>query len=560
MFEHDPIDSRECSASSFWRRWIPAGARVLAIGAVSAGAAEAALEQAFLSAEPLVQAKLRRGKLSQTGELAGLEPDPSCDVLVFLGALSASRPDQLHRQALALTRISAGTVLVLWPDGSRPLAAGHYCALFEQLGFSSIQTALPGSEAMVLLRNDVRTSARANLTGIIENDKKTTTYKFALLRALCDINIACPGRAAYLPKATLEQAYALRLPYRALDAVEVPFSLVIESVMGYYWNILANYPHLRQIQSGRMLGFERELLHLIQRYGGDWLTLRRDWYAGRLNEASAPDDVIDAFSTAFEMIATTLYKGPINHAGSSMGPNPNDPEQHKEYLLFQTSGKTRGARRSVLTPDLAAKWHGTLRLPASLWRELNFVAPYAADAITLEWASLSARFTNLSGGKATIGDALCALMPPEDKRDVAIAKSIYEGAVKSHHCRCVWSAKELRPAELAVDHLLPWSRTHTNDLWNLVPAARLVNSQKSDKLPTPELLDHAAPQLYEAWRQIDRSSYGGLFRAQAENHFLGTELLKSGWEHQLLDAVMRTSDIVARQFSAQRWSGPTQLF
>lgn len=137
MFEQAPIASDANSPTAFWRRWIPAGARVLAIQSGSAGAADAALEQDFLAAAPLEEAQLRRGTLSQTGELSGLEPEPNCDVLVLLGALSASRPDQLHRQALALTRIAAGTVLVLWPAGSRPLAAGHYGALFEQLGFSA---------------------------------------------------------------------------------------------------------------------------------------------------------------------------------------------------------------------------------------------------------------------------------------------------------------------------------------------------------------------------------------------------------------------------------------
>lgn len=541
--------------AAFLTRWVPAGARVFVIQPAAGEASGFAAPAAdFLSAQPLQTAEVSSGRLGDEGELLGIERGARCDVLILLSALSAVHPDHLYRQALALSHLRAGTVLALWPTGTMSFAPTHYCALFEQFGFSPIRQLVIGWDAMVLLHSDARSHARASLAGILENDAKTTTYKLALLRALCDINIACPGRVSYLPEASADPIQAVRRPYCAPDAAQIPFALVVECVMSYYWGIFVAKTPVRQIQEGRSLGFEAALKQLIVHYGGDWLALRRDWYAGRLNEAAEPADVVEAFTKAFEAVADALQKGPIHCAGNSLPAPDGTPAGNR---LFRTTGKPRGALKSVLTPELAAKRMGGLILPAWLWRELNFAAPYASDAVLLEWAKLSMRFSELAGLNVKLGDALEALMPPEDARDVELAKALYGEAAQAHCCRCVWSAQNIRPNNLAVDHLLPWSRTHTNDLWNLVPATRTTNLQKSDKLPTPELLDAAAPRLYEAWRMLDRSNCRGLFRAQAENHFLGSSLLKLGWERQLLDAVTKTADLVARQFSAQRWSGPT---
>ena len=102
--------------------------------------------------------------------------------------------------------------------------------------------------------------------------------------------------------------------------------------------------------------------------------------------------------------------------------------------------------------------------------------------------------------------------------------------------------------------MIPWARTHCNDLWNLLPADRGANGKKSDRLPTLRLLDEARPRLFRAWRTLE-DARSALFRAQAENTLLRTSLPKVGWEKPLFDAVMRTADDTARQFGAPRWDG-----
>lgn len=49
--------------------------------------------------------------------------------------------------------------------------------------------------------------------------------------------------------------------------------------------------------------------------------------------------------------------------------------------------------------------------------------------------------------------------------------------------RCIYTGAQLDPADLSLDHYLPWSFVAHDRLWNLVPVSRAVNSTKSDQLP-----------------------------------------------------------------------------
>ena len=69
----------------------------------------------------------------------------------------------------------------------------------------------------------------------------------------------------------------------------------------------------------------------------------------------------------------------------------------------------------------------------------------------------------------------------EEKRDTAFARQVY-GELDS--LQCIWTGRLLKTdRNLAVDHVIPFSLWHNNNLWNLMPADDQVNNQKRDKLP-----------------------------------------------------------------------------
>lgn len=52
--------------------------------------------------------------------------------------------------------------------------------------------------------------------------------------------------------------------------------------------------------------------------------------------------------------------------------------------------------------------------------------------------------------------------------------------------RCIYSGQPLTTATLSIDHFLPWSYVAHNQLWNLIPTSKTVNSAKNNALPDLE--------------------------------------------------------------------------
>ena len=50
------------------------------------------------------------------------------------------------------------------------------------------------------------------------------------------------------------------------------------------------------------------------------------------------------------------------------------------------------------------------------------------------------------------------------------ARGLYAALAEKGDLCCVWTGRPLTKPKLAVDHVLPWARFHSNDLWNLMPA------------------------------------------------------------------------------------------
>lgn len=63
---------------------------------------------------------------------------------------------------------------------------------------------------------------------------------------------------------------------------------------------------------------------------------------------------------------------------------------------------------------------------------------------------------------------------------------------------CIYTGKEIRIGNYAVDHFMPWSFVAHDQLWNLVPADNSINSSKSDKLPP---LDRYLQKMAEEHRK-----------------------------------------------------------
>ena len=478
-----------------YERWIPAGSRVLELGCgsgrdarwlaqrgahvVATDGASAMLSQAASVAENLQGNKsttagtlrfceLRLpatfGDRSSLFQQLGLASEsPAFDVVLACALLQHLTDEALYRTALLIESatdersVFIASVPIHHP-GVRADAYGrhyiertpeHYSALFERFGFEEVfrekshSSGAQGREChwvtLVFLKRTGRFAARTNITGLLESDRKTATYKFALLRALCDVNIASPGRVRYLECTTNGESH---------EHAAIPFSLIIERVIAYYWSIermrmkgalfVAGAEAPRQIANNRSLGFINQLRSLMVQYGGDWHAFRRQFYAGDLARTLNLERA-KAFTALADAVATTLKKGPVYYAGNSLGETAQAGEHNRLFAVTGTSSKA-----SALTPASMAKRYGELLLPSNLWRELNVCAPFAVDTILLRWAELSKRLSDIAGLVFTSGEIVEAMLPAQDDRDVRIAHDVYLEHILAEDTHCVWTGVTLK--------------------------------------------------------------------------------------------------------------------
>jgi hypothetical protein len=86
--------------------------------------------------------------------------------------------------------------------------------------------------------------------------------------------------------------------------------------------------------------------------------------------------------------------------------------------------------------------------------------------------------------------AIASKLFPPAKRDTLARQTKYWRAILGHpgrpQLRCIYSGEILTAEGFALDHYLPWSFVAHDQLWNLVPAPAVVNSAKSNRLPSED--------------------------------------------------------------------------
>ena len=66
--------------------------------------------------------------------------------------------------------------------------------------------------------------------------------------------------------------------------------------------------------------------------------------------------------------------------------------------------------------------------------------------------------------------------------------------------QCVYSGQIITVTNLSLDHFLPWSFVAHDQLWNIIPTPKSVNSAKGDKLPSLDLyFDNYAQMQYDGF-------------------------------------------------------------
>ncbi len=181
------------------------------------------------------------------------------------------------------------------------------------------------------------------------------------------------------------------------------------------------------------------------------------------------------------------------------------------YMTYPNGGpvlptirrRTPGQRGEIVLDGNFLAGFGTLEVPRDLWRAVGQFAVWIEPALVAEWSRLMRVYAKRQR-RVLNEDALVAAMTwSEPSRGVVLPRERGRRLLETGAglC-CVWSGRRLDARSLDMDHCLPWSAWPHGDLWNLLPAHRVVNQhQKRDRLPADVALRAAGDPIQEWWRR-----------------------------------------------------------
>ncbi|MFZ5826721.1 MAG: methyltransferase domain-containing protein [Bacillota bacterium] len=395
-----------------------------------------------------------------------------------------------------------------------PIPAGKLALLFEAAGLEVVRTMQqpdtfrPGIGWVVILaEKSPAQSARGleRVQSVLAQDKKDATYKFALIRALCQISRTQPHVVVW-----------------GAGEVYVPLSAVAVLWLEYYWPFLTHPEYVAQ-KRGERPGSEKQI------------TFRR--MVERLSETYTPgglhallqdiEEGPERFRQPLKKIRDAIKDGPIRHAGT-------------HSRVFDYRGIVARGR-----DDLFGGRFGWMAVPESIWLDISRFNHWIEDSLILRWAQLTAE---VNPGSTAADYIPLLLKTVTDERETAEVRGLLTSL--GTPLQCVWSGEELK-RDFQVDHLIPYSVWGNNHWWNLLPAGAQVNRAKLDALPTRRLLLKRREPIVEYWR-IYRRHRPASFERQM-SHALGVAAGAGNWEGLAFAGLQEAVERVAATRGLKRW-------
>ena len=389
---------------------------------------------------------------------------------------------------------------------------GYLQLIFERLGFSIIdqwsnndsrnRTGIAWTSLLFQLKSSSNTRPIDQIEGLLNHDKKSATYKFALFRALAEIATQSPNNVIWLPN----------------DKVGLSVRKVAEKWLRYYWPLIESNTFIPQLNgenpaAGKQIKFRRRLYELVSNFNNSGGFSR---FRIERNKDLLTLDNKKLLATVLAEIEYAIIKGPIEFSGGAL-----------------ITGRVFGydsTTRQILIPN-------------ALWIELCHLGYWVSQAVVLQWAEKTTRL----GKGLDVAMIVNLLLDKEDERTTVEARKFFE---KQASLYCVWTGKSLKK-DFDIDHVIPFDLWHNNDVWNLLPSSELANSKKSNKLPSAQLLQARRDYIIGYW-EILRTENQYRFDQEASTLIA---IPKTNWQTALFGQMCEAIEVTALQRGVGRWPG-----
>ncbi|MEY3085599.1 MAG: hypothetical protein RL037_1779 [Bacteroidota bacterium] len=315
---------------------------------------------------------------------------------------------------------------------------------------------------------------------IIEQESKTSTYKFALLRAVIDLISAQSPFIEIVGK-----------------VVKIPVTLISDKWLFYYWDLIGT--GYTQIRGERKLAFEERIFSLKSENNFlNYWDFNKELHQNNYSEAQKK-----LFSSTIKELNNTIIKNPARYLGSS--------SRNGEYSFFQIE-KNEVKKNKVdgfldiieNSPKLCfdVAYHDVFKSFGGLISGSN--------SIILHWITFMNKKISTQDGLIVSepttsygNDRLLSIMIQEQvaEREVKEIRDFWVTRIRlGIPVFCAWSGKQIKEvSELAIDHAIPFSVMFNNDYWNLLPCLSKVNGNKSDKILSTNQIQQAKERILDIW-------------------------------------------------------------
>ncbi|UUX92536.1 HNH endonuclease domain-containing protein [Methanoplanus endosymbiosus] len=377
---------------------------------------------------------------------------------------------------------------------------------------------------------EIDISELAKINSIIEHDRTDATYKYALLRAVVDTcqknrNLVIANATGDYPENSCEEINC--------DEVTIPIGIIIEKWIFYYYPLIESetfIPQKRGEPDGKhALLFRPQFEKLTDYYQckGGLSAFYRDYSAGNI-----PDEIFPVFLSLVKDIRKTIADQPMKYLGRSYS---------NEYYSVFTPVRPLPAIKKEHAKDRSrlVRSGGCFTMSAGLAAVFEYFGAFISgeEGLLKKWASFSSA-QDKSGlvNEAVVLEVLT--VSPETERAVHEAKNTYNSLFENgYKPECVWSGKVIPDTEsMAVDHMVPFSVWKNNDLWNLLPALNSVNSRKSDRIPSPALIERRSDAITGYW-DILHENYPVRFEKE-----ISVSLMRNSGSDRMDDCVTALAD------------------
>jgi hypothetical protein len=315
----------------------------------------------------------------------------------------------------------------------------------------------------------------ANISKIIEQDSKSSTYKFALLRGVIDI--------------IQDNSPFIKITG---DRVHMPIGLMIEKWLLYYYPILESKTIIPQINGEVNLAFSVSFKELINAYKdrGGFSAFYND-----LKSKGIPQAIQPLFFDLVKKLRNTITQMPMKYIGRSI--------YSEYYSIFNYENNALRRLQNIDLETLIYEF-GTFSIPIDYYEGFKVLGTFISgqDSILFKWAEFS---VTASGNNLSMHNVLNeVLMSPITQRDIKESKKLYKEILnKKGTVYCVWSGKKMTNYD--IDHVIPFSVWKNNDLWNLLPSSSKINNDKRDKIPSPDKIEKQKQLILDYWGIIQEN-------------------------------------------------------